>query len=277
MSNASQNNSNILHLESLIKQYDTLLIQYTQVQTDYINYLKISVTKSQSTSTTPNLVAIKGSTFWGNSAISSSNVQSVGQCTAVCSATSGCTGATYSTNSGTQNNCFLRGGDGDIISGTSNQYAIVSKNKEYLYTMQNLNSQLLQINGEIMQIIQTNKNTPSTENNDAMQKYDLLQKNFKQLEGQREKILSDLSQFQSLDEIQTQSTLTVNKNYYSFVLLLFLVLICIFFVSKIVLTSDSEKSEANMNVFVIIFSIFVITTLCFMLVAYVQKRQINFF
>jgi hypothetical protein len=277
MSNASQNNSNILHLESLIKQYDTLLIQYTQVQTDYINYLKISVTKSQPTTTTSNLVAIKGSTFWGNSAISSSNVQNVGQCTAVCSATSGCTGATYSTNSGTQNNCFLRGGDGDIIAGTNNQYAIVPKNKEYLNTMQNLNSQLLQINGEIMQIIQTNKNSPSTENNDETQRYELLQKNLKELEGEREKILSDLSQFQSLDEIQTQSTLTVNKNYYSFVLLLFLVLICIFFVSKIVLTSDSEKSEANMNIFVIIFSIFVITIICFMLVAFVQKRQINFF
>lgn len=277
MSNASQNNSDILHLESLIKQYDIILIQYTQVQTDYINYLKISVTKTQSTSTTPNLVAIKGSTFWGNSAISSSNVQSVGQCTAICTATSGCSGATYTTNSGTQNNCFLRSGDGDIIAGTSNQYAIVPKNKEYLNTLQNLNSQLLQINGEIMQIIQNNKNSTSKENNDENQKYDLLQKNFKQLEGQREKILSDLAQFQSLDEIQIQSTLTVNKNYYTFILLLFLVLICIFFVSKIVITSDSEKSEANINIFAIIFSIFVITFICFMLVAFVQKRQINFF
>jgi hypothetical protein len=35
--NQKQNNSAILNLESLTKQYDTTLIQYNQVQSDYIN------------------------------------------------------------------------------------------------------------------------------------------------------------------------------------------------------------------------------------------------
>ena len=278
MPNENQNNSNILHLESLVKQYDTLLIQYTQVQTDYINFLKVNVTTNQTNSSTNSkLVSIKGSTFWGTSGISSSNVSSVGQCSALCSSTSGCTGATYNSNSGTQNNCFLRSGDGDVIAGTNSQYAIVPQNKEYLLTLQNLNAQLMQVNSEISNFIQTNSPVFSTQNNDRLEQYKLLQQNFEQLEQERIKIATELLQFQSLNEIQGQSELTVTKNYYNYVLLLFLVIICIFCVGRIVINNNNDKTEANMNVFALIFIIFIITFLIFMLLAFFQRRQINLF
>jgi hypothetical protein len=279
MSNENQNNSDILHLESLIKQYDIILIQYTQVQTDYMNFLKVNVitSQTQTNSSNPQLVSIKGSTFWGTSGISSSNVSSVGQCRALCSSTSGCSGATYNSNSGTQNNCFLRSGDGDVIAGTTSQYAIVPKSKEYLLTLQNLNAQLMQINNEINSYIQKNSTLFSTQNNDSLDRYKVLQQNFEQLDKERIKIATELSQFQSLNEIQLQSQLTVTKNYSTYILLLFLVILCIFFVSRIVISSDNDKKEANMNVFALIFVIFIITFLVFMLVAFVQKRQLNFF
>lgn len=278
----NQNNSNLLHLESLVKQYDTLLIQYTQVQTDYINYLKISVSTSQqpgttTTNTTTKLANIKGSTFWGSSGISSSNVPTVGQCSALCSSTTGCTGATYNSNSGTQNNCFLRSGDGQIIAGTNDQYAIVPQNKEYLITLQNLNAQLTQVNSEISNIIQTNNKIFSQQNGNRLEKYNLLQQNYQQLKGEGDKILSELSQFQSLDEKQNQSELVVNKNYYSYVVLLFLVLICVFFVGRILTTPGNDKTEANINVFALIFAIFIITFIVFMIIAFFQRRQFNFF
>lgn len=275
--NQNQNNSNMLHLESLVKQYDTLLIQYTQVQSDYINFLKVNGSMGQSSGTSKNLVTIKGSTFWGSAGISSSNVPTVGQCSAVCSSTAGCTGATYNSNSGTQNNCFLRSGDGQVISGTSNQYAIVPQNKEYLLTLQSLNAQLMQVNSEISSFIQTNNKVLSQQNSDRLEKYNLLQKNYQKLEVERVKILSELSQFQSLEEIQNQSELVVNKNYYSYVVLIFLVLICIFFVGKIFISPSNDKTEANMNVFALIFVIFIITFIVFMIVAFFQRRQFNFF
>ena len=275
--NQNQNNSNMLHLESLIKQYDTLLIQYTQVQTDYINFLKVNGSTTQSSGTSKNLVNIKGSTFWGSSGISSSNVPTVGQCSALCSTTSGCSGATYNSNSGTQNNCFLRSGDGQVISGTSNQYAIVPQNNEYLLTLQSLNGQLMQVNSQIASFIQTNNKVLSQQNSERLEKYNLLQKNYQNLEVERIKILSELSQFQSLEEIQNQSELVVNKNYYSYVVLMFLVLICIFFVGKIFISPGNDKTEANMNVFALIFVIFIITFIVFMIVAFFQRRQFNFF
>jgi len=278
MPNENLNNSDILHLETLVKQYDTLLIQYTQVQTDYINFLKVNVTTDQTNSSTNSkLVSIKGTTFWGTSGISSSNVSSVGQCSALCSSTSGCTGATYNSNSGTQNNCFLRSGDGDVIAGTSSQYAIVPQNKEYLLTLQNLNAQLMQVNSEISNFIQTNSSVFSTQNNDRLEKYKILQQNFEQLAEERIRIASELSQFQSLNEKQGQSELIVTKNYYSYILLLFLVIICLFFVGRIVINSNNEKTEANINVFALIFIIFIITFLVFMLIAFFQRRQINLF
>ena len=270
MSNQTQNNSDILNLESLIKQYDTLLIQYNQVQTDYINYLKSGESNSD-------LVSVKGSTYWGQSSISSSNVANVRQCSALCSSTKGCSGATYNINSTTQNNCFLRSGDGEIIAGTGNQYAIIPQKKEYLTTLQKLNSQLLQVNNEIVNFIQTNKNIFTKEDNKGLEKYNLLNKNYEHLKTEGVNILNQLSQFQSIDEIQNQSELVVNKNYSIYVLLMFVVFICIFIVSKIVIGSNDEKITSNMSAFALIFAVFIIVFIIFLIIRFFQRRQINFF
>jgi hypothetical protein len=278
MPNKNPNNSDILHLETLIKQYDTTLIQYTQVQNDYVNYLQLSSTAPQSRMNNSNLVKVKGSTFWGSSAISSSNVSSVEQCSALCSRTPGCSGATFNKTATSQNNCFLRSGDGEVIAGTTNQYAIISKGKEYLLTLQNLNNQLIQINNQIVSFIEANDTTFTSQNAEILSQYNLLKKNYSALAIERKNILRRLAQYQSLDEIQTQSELIVNKNYYTYVLLIFIVLICVFFTGKIFIdTSNTASSENNINVFLLIFVIFVISFIILWIILYFQKRQINIF
>lgn len=278
MPNKNPNNSDILHLETLIKQYDTTLIQYTQVQNDYVNYLQLSSTAPQSRMNNSNLVKVKGSTFWGSSAISSSNVSSVEQCSALCSRTPGCSGATFNKTATSQNNCFLRSGDGEVIAGTTNQYAIISKGKEYLLTLQNLNNQLIQINNQIVSFIEANDTTFTSQNAEILSQYNLLKKNYSALAIERKNILRRLAQYQSLDEIQTQSELIVNKNYYTYVLLIFIVLICVFFTGKIFIdTSNTATSENNINVFLLIFVIFVISFIILWIILYFQKRQINIF
>jgi hypothetical protein len=278
MPNKNPNNSDILHLETLIKQYDTTLIQYTQVQNDYVNYLQLSSTAPQSRMNNSKLVKVKGSTFWGSSAISSSNVSSVEQCSALCSRTPGCSGATFNKTATSQNNCFLRSGDGEVIAGTTNQYAIISKGKEYLLTLKNLNNQLIQINNQIVSFIEANDTTFTSQNAEILSQYNLLKKNYSALAIERKNILRRLAQYQSLDEIQTQSELIVNKNYYTYVLLIFIVLICVFFTGKIFIdTSNTATSENNINVFLLIFVIFVISFIILWIILYFQKRQINIF
>jgi NADH:ubiquinone oxidoreductase subunit 3 (subunit A) len=272
------NNSNILDLESLVKSYDTILIQYNQVQTDYINYLQLQTTTSSSSSShNMNFTNIKGSTFWGTSGLTSTNASSVGQCSALCSRTPGCSGATFSLLGGTNNNqtnCWLRSGDGIVVAGNTNQYAIVTQNKQYLLTLNNLNAQLVEVNGKIMKIIQNNKNIFTEQHDERSIKYNLLKKNYEKLERERLKILDKLTQFQSIDEKQTQTTLNVNKNYYNYVLLLFIVVICIIILSKILINSKTENIESNLSMLGIFALIFFICFLFFLVYNYSHNRSI---
>lgn len=233
----NQNNSIILNLESLTKQYDTLLLQYNQVQNDYINYLdkKPSGIHGGKGEINSNLSIIPNSTFWGTSGISNTNVSSVDKCSALCSITPGCTGATYSVTNSSQNNCWLRSGDGMVITGTNQQYAIIHKSKEYLLTLQTLNSQLIDANNKIMQIF---KKYQSIQEQDAEKKnkYDLLTQNYEKLEKERLNILKELENYQTIEAKQMQGELIVTKNYYNYILLFIFVLFCLLVLSRTTIT-----------------------------------------
>jgi len=276
MSNKSQNQNNsvVLNLESLTKQYDTILIQYNQVQSDYINYLQknpasVQLGKTQNANA---LTSIPNSTFWGTAGISSSNVSSVAQCSALCSKTPGCSGATYNTTNNSQNNCWLRSGNGIIIAGTNGQYAIVSQSKEYLLTLQTLNSQLIDVNQKIIKLMQDNKNIFLEQGNERRQNYNLLTQNIYKLEEERMNILQQLSYFQTIDEKQNQGELIVTKNYSNYVLLLIIVIFCIIILSKIFINSTSENSGANVGAFSTILFIFIICFFIFFIYAYFYNR-----
>ena len=176
-----------------------------------------------------------------------------------------------------KNNCFLRSGDGEVITGTTNQYAIISKGKEYLLTLQNLNNQLIQINRQIISFIETNDTTFASQNAESLSQYNLLKKNYSALAVERKNILRRLSQYQSVDEIQTQSELIVNKNYSNYILLIVIVLICLFFTVKIFITSSNTNSDNNINVFLLIFIIFIISFVVVWIVLFFKKRPINLF
>jgi hypothetical protein len=218
----------ILNLESLIKEYDTLLLQYNQVQSDYINNLLTN----QNNSSNPSLSIINNSAFWGTSGISSSRIDTVDQCSALCSNTPGCSGATFKSSNGNEDNCWLRSGEGDVIASSDDQYAIIPKNKEYLLTLQTLNSQLIDVNDSILKIFQNGKDIFTNGDIERLNKYNLLTQNYANLEKERFKILNELKKYQSLEERQNQSELLVKKNYYNYILLLFVVILCILLLSE---------------------------------------------
>jgi hypothetical protein len=249
--NENKNQSAILNLESLTKQYDTTLIQYNQVQSDYINVLQSQQSSSQveNSGTTSNLVTVPNSTFWGTKGISSSNVSSVSDCSALCSKTPGCSGATYNVTNNDQNNCWLTSGDGSIITGTTDQFAIISEDKKYLKTLEQLNTQLIYFSDQIMQILKTNKNVFIKQDEERFSKYALLRENYEKLEDERKKILEQLLKYQTMEEKQNQGELIVTRNYYNYILLLIIALICIFILSRtaVILVSQNTSSSSDNN------------------------------
>jgi hypothetical protein len=217
--NNNDNNDNdnvksvILNLESLSKKYDTLLNEYNQVQTDYIN----SLTKNKN----EELTYINGSTFWGTNQLQTVNIDTLEQCSALCSSTSGCSGATFKKD---KSFCGLRTGDGPIVVGNTTDYAIVPKSKQYLQNLQILNSQMMDINNKILKII--NKGDSNVEIQLSKQNK-LLNENYNKLNKEKIEIEKQIQKYETLNQAENIENIIVTKNYYWFVLLLLLVLLII--------------------------------------------------
>jgi hypothetical protein len=315
----TKNESIVLNLESLTAEYDTTLLQYNQVQTDYINYLGTQSTACSSynskstnisqacyndiwsksgctntgtinassswaqsqtlyglisdswywatltdsthrtgcygndvsnnavfnttTSVDYNILNqplsyIKGQSFLGSGSLNKKqNVSSVNDCQALCSSTNNCTGATFNISN---NTCSLRTGEGELLSSSDDNYAIIPEGKRYLNILKKLNKKLIDINKKIIELINKNKpfyNTLSEKENDRS---NLLNQNYKQLNKEQIKIANFLKDSQDLDEAQNEGTILINKNYYKFVFLLIIIIVCI-----IVLIKFSSSSGAS--------------------------------
>ena len=235
-----ESKSDILDLESLTKQYNNLLISYKQAVTDYVTYLNQEInptnnnntnnnnTNTNNTNNNTNLVTINGSTYWGTSSIGENNSTTVQQCQASCAKTTGCTGATFNNSNKTQNTtCWLRGGDGNLSTGTSNDTAIVQTGKQLLSMIENINSQLKSTNKQIQDKIALMKPGYNEHLTDSKQNTQELITQFNMLSEDRNKVQKLLEEYETLDQQQEVGNITINQNYYSFLLLIGITIIII--------------------------------------------------
>lgn len=276
---SNENNSDVLNLESFNTEYKNLLIEYKLAVSNYVNYLKQEVKQpyaeytgdfkgiSQANYNVNNvpMTTVKGTTFWGTSPLSQSTLKTVGECQALCSTTSGCSGATYNE---TSTICSLRKGDGDIMTGSSTDYSIVPKSLSLLKIVQNINDKLTQVNEKIQKIsqpIETQFNSEaeqrSTSNNDLINQYN-------NLIVERDKIQRILNEYQTLDEQQVQGNIHISQNYYSFVLLMFLAILVIFLLYKFSIPSAQSSTtfvqnegELGTTAYYIVFGLFLLVLL----------------
>jgi len=207
--------------------------------------------KNYNTSSAPNfninasqMNSLKGTAFWGTSALSQSKVSTVGQCQALCSNTPGCSGATYNQ---TTTLCSLRKGDANIVAGSPTDYSIVPKAKSLLKIVQGINEKLTQVNEKIQKLSQTaekefNKDSGqrSTYNTNLINQY-------KNLVGERTKIQRMLNEYQTLDEQQIEGSIHITQNYYSFILLMIIVLLVIFLLYKFSIPSAQSSTTFIQN------------------------------
>jgi hypothetical protein len=186
-----------------------------------------------------NLTYFKGKTFLGSGSISNTSASSVEDCQALCSNTSGCTGATFNSDKGA---CLIRSGEGDLSNGTKNDYAIMVEGPGLLKLSKHLNNKLTQINNQISNIVGdgTEMNNQSLE---RKQKTHDLVANAKKLDMERDKIKKFIDEYQDLDEAEVEGSLMTNSNYYSFLLLLILAIV--FVICLIMFLPSSAKSSSS--------------------------------
>ena len=245
-------------------------MQYNQVQSDYMNYLQNLSLNGENAS---NLTTLINSTFWGTAGLLSSRVSSLEQCSALCSKTPGCSGATYNVtiNNDNKDNCWIRTGDGEVIPGTNEQYAIIPEIKKYLQSLQILNLQLIDVNNEIIVIFKTNEINFSVQDKERFIKYNLLKENYKKLEKERINISTKLMDQQTIEGKKTQTELIVTKNYYNYLVLLFIVLLCFLILSKTIINSFNQNVSTPNDNFGSVILIFVFSFIIILSITYFYK------
>jgi len=264
----------VLDLESLSAKYKILLIQYKQAVLNYVNFLKqeaSSIQPNNSINTQP-LTAIQGQAFWGISGINSENptlgIESVNDCQALCSKTENCSGATFNPSDHGEPMCWLRRGEANAISALPNDYAIIPKVKQLLMIIQDINGQLTSINIEIQKKSTNGQTLYEKQSSEGKSKITNLINQFDELTKDRKKMDELVNNFQTLDQKQESGNIIINKNMYSFYLLLALTIIIIIILYNFVGSSQTSSNVAvfqngggkldNNAYYIIIFIIFIV-------------------
>jgi hypothetical protein len=207
----------------------------------------------------PIFTNIENYAFWGTSELDVKTGGTLEECNALCSTTSGCSGATYKP---TEKQCFLRSGPGDTITSTGN-YAIVLERDQLLKMIQKKKDRLDDLNDEI-QSLMTLKYEENQEQIGLITEADekLIQK-YTYLLADREKTNNMVKYYQSLEDLEDEKEIFVTKNYYMYMLLLVITVIGIIILSKIFIDKTTignfnitpSTSTSNINPFYIIFGL----------------------
>jgi hypothetical protein len=275
-SNKTKNSSSItMDLENLRQKYSNLLIKYERAVADYVNYLNIQSQKNSSTS--PNnsqqLVSIQGQAFNGTGSAGQSSATTLQECMASCYNSDKCTGATF-----ISNKCQLRTGDSSIVSSSPNSYAIIPKGKQLLLNMEDINQQLLDINKELVRKIKVTEPVYDKINNDSELKNQELIKNYESLLEERRNIEKILNEYETLDNTENDNQIKINKNYYSYNLLLTIAIAAIFILYKMFFSNSvpvqaiQYGGDLGINAYYIVFGLTIFLIIVNFLMKYVTLK-----
>lgn len=210
-----------MNLENLRQKYSNLLIKYKAAVSDYINFLNNSPENTA-------FVSIQGQAFNGTGSAGQSNANTLQQCIASCSSLKACTGATF-----VSDKCMLRTGDSPVITSSSSSYAIIPKQKQLLLNMEDINTQLLSVNKELMNEIKVSQPVYDQTNKETYLKNKELIEAYEKLLEERRVIDETLNQYETLNNTENEQQIKVTQNYYSYILLFIIVVAIIFALYKL--------------------------------------------
>ena len=234
-----------MDLEILLKQYDTTLTQYNQLNSEYLTYIK----NTSVADLNQDLISVSNNEYSGTNTtiISQTHSSDIEACKASCSTTTGCSGATFNVPEvSDENNCLLKSGEGEIAV-RNDFYAIVTKKLDYLNRLKSLNSQLTTINTNITTYITNNKTNMASQLNDNQNVISNLNDDLSLLIDKKDDIDSQIRSIKTLDGKIEDSSILVNMNYSIFNILLFVAILAILIFLYMSIFSNSNNSQNVFN------------------------------
>lgn len=192
----------------------------------------------------PALTDTKGQAFWGTYGLKEGNTKSVQECSALCSTTQRCSGATFNSD---KRYCWVRGGEGTPIPALRNDYAIIPKSKKLLEISDSINRQINDVNKKMQKKIDQlygiyGKQIEKRDSNN----YSLVDR-YETLNAERKKIEDIIKDYQTLETTQDESSIFITSNYY-----LFFVFFLIVLIAAIILALSAVDPASSAATFVII-------------------------
>jgi hypothetical protein len=183
--------------------------------------------------------------YWGQTGLSEGTAHTPAECLADCYSKPACTGATFDADT---NYCWIRGGDGRVTPGKTNQTAVIKKTILYGYQLQELRQKLDHFRSQIEALITQNTIIIETNAQLRAQKETLLE-HIRRMSGAEQSELTALHvQHDTIVEATQNSSLMVNQNYARYILYLFGAIILGIFLFKILMmpsgASSTETADA---------------------------------
>jgi hypothetical protein len=221
-----------IQLQNLSNEFNTLISQYQDTYKKYIDVIN---------SDNNNFTTVDNSAFYGKNQINTLNNTNVENCQAECSSNSSCSGATFNT---TSNNCTLSSGSGNIVQ-EKNSNAIVKEAMYYSYQLQKLNTNLMNINKQIMN--NSNNNYDELKKSQQQNIYEeSLLNNYQTLSDERIQIEKMIREYETLNRAYENGNINVTSNYFSYIALLFISILLIFLFLKFSFT-ETQSGGGNNN------------------------------
>ena len=143
----SELNADILQIQALEKEYNSVLNQYEEAYKNCNDELKQNLDEKQRSFKTYSSRA-----YWGTSGLKEGVVGSETDCENMCASNLKCTGATFNT---ANKYCWTRTGNGSLSPTRQTNVAILPTIKGCVITLSSLNNRLIQINKQLTQLIET--------------------------------------------------------------------------------------------------------------------------
>ena len=146
--------------------------------------------------------------FWGTKGLAQTSATSPQQCELLCASDSNCTGATFDS---AKQYCWTRSGEGAVLMGDDNEYAILPKFRLQLSTLKTLNDKLTQINNEIITLIDKMQPKEDTLQQEKIEKQKELNRSYVRLQAEKIQLEKTSKEYRVIDETYNNNSIYITQ------------------------------------------------------------------
>lgn len=187
-------------------------------------------------------VSLKGKSWWGTESIQQTTVETESECIAICESDINCSGATFNP---TKKMCWIRSGESDITPGLNDDpnygsdYALIKKLKYQMIIIKSLNLELISLNEEIINKINSIKPQIESYENEKNNNNRYISDYYNVLLKQQDDITEELKNYENIEAEYNNSSIYLTQQNWGYNIFIILAIIGIIITFKKISEGDN--------------------------------------